>query len=85
MTEYDDVNLISKADWRDVISVLKHASGWPECYRNVFVADKDHSDWPALMAAQKAGLMVRTTRPHIPGFVFQITELGFHFLQKWGG
>src|SRR6056297_2450153 len=60
----------------EVLDVLKHALGWPGCYRNMFVAEKGHRSWAALEEARSAMLMTRTVRPHIPGFIYQVTATG---------
>lgn len=66
-----------------VLGVLKHALGWPACYRNVFVADEEHRDLPALEEARSAMLMIRTVRPHVPGFTYTVTDLGRAFVERF--
>lgn len=71
------------SDPEAVLGVLKHALGWPKCYRNVFVADEGHRDLPALEDARSAMLMIRTVRSYVPGWTYTVTDLGRAFVDKF--
>jgi hypothetical protein len=40
------------------IDVMKHALGWPDCYRNHYCASEGHHAWAALQEAVEKGFMV---------------------------
>lgn len=59
--------------------ILRHALGLSQKgkeYRNHFVADEGHDDFPDCERLVALGLMTRHTRAWVPGTIYCVTDAG---------
>lgn len=64
----------------DMASVMRHATNWPTCNRNRFVAGPVHHSISALRAAVACGLMTRHKSVLTPSDVYRVTDAGRYWL-----
>ena len=65
------------------IDILRHATGWPICYRNHFVTDKGSSDYSDCEQLAKAGYLRNFgNRGYLCGNLYCVTDDGFQLLEE---
>lgn len=60
-----------------MLDVMRHATAWPSCYRNYFIAGPGHADESALCEAVSKGYMTQAPYPLAgDASIYRVTKKG---------
>lgn len=65
------------------VDVLRHALGWPKCYRNYFVTGEGSDDFTLCEKLVKKGLMFIHRVDWIPDNIYIVTQKGKDLLANY--
>jgi hypothetical protein len=63
------------------LDILRHALGWPACYRNHYVTDEGSDNFDDCEHLVTMGMMDRRQISWVPGYVYTVTSAGRTFVE----
>lgn len=62
------------------LSIMRHATGWPKCYRNYYNTGPGTDDYADCEHLVAAGMMTRHSLSWVEGYIYTVTANGVEAL-----